>query len=61
MDNATKKGGAEVARSGPALSKAVQAHLGRMLKACYAQMLREPVPDRLYKLLETIKREENAR
>jgi hypothetical protein len=45
----------------PALSKAVQGHLGRKLKATYDELLRQPVPDRIRQLLEDLDRQESAK
>lgn len=43
---------------GPALSKAIQDHLGRRLKATYVDLVSQPVPDRFRLLLEELERRE---
>lgn len=43
------------------LDVSVQAHIGRLLKASYDEMLSQPLPDRLVELLEELdKRERNT-
>ena len=42
----------------PALEPRVQAHLGDQLRRFYADMLAEPVPDRLKALLDELERVE---
>ena len=43
------------------LDRSVQAHIGRLLKASYDEMLSQPLPDRLVELLEELdKRERNT-
>ena len=40
-------------------SQALQAHLGKNLKAVYQAVVDEPVPERLIKLLDELERKEN--
>ena len=43
------------------LDGSVQAHIGRLLKSSYDEMLNQPLPDRLVELLEELdKRERNT-
>jgi hypothetical protein len=39
----------------------LQAHLGRNLQAVYQDVVKEPVPERLIKLLDGLKRQENEK
>ena len=38
----------------PRLSPAMQGHLGRQLRAVYSQLVHEPMPDKLTKLLDEL-------
>ena len=40
--------------SGPALSRSLQGHLGRQLRAVYTELIHEPMPDKFAKLLEEL-------
>ncbi len=40
--------------SGPALSRSLQGHLGRQLRAVYTELVEEPIPDKFAKLLEEL-------
>jgi hypothetical protein len=43
----------------PRLDSQVRAHLGRLVRAQYATLVSEPVPERFLTLLEQLEREES--
>lgn len=46
------------AEHAPRLTPAIQGHLGRQLRAHYSELVQEPVPDRLTKLLNELARQQ---
>lgn len=40
--------------SGPRLSRTLQGHLGRQLRAVYSELIDEPMPDKFAKLLDEL-------
>ena len=42
----------------PALSPALQGHLGRQLRTLYGELVNEPIPDKFTKLLEELARKQ---
>ena len=46
------------AETDPALDERIQNHLGRKLKEAYADLVRQPVPDKFSKLLAELERQE---
>jgi hypothetical protein len=47
-----------IADGGPKLDQFSQGHIGRMLKAMYDEVAREPVPDRFRELLKQLEAKE---
>lgn len=45
----------------PGLDRSIQSHIGRKLKAIYHSFAAEPVPDRIFELLQKLEAEEQAK
>ena len=45
----------------PAVDDEIQLHLGQKLKDTYADLIKQPVPDKFRQLLEDLEREEKKR
>lgn len=48
-----------VTERAPALSPALQGHLGRQLRTLYGELVNEPIPDRFTKLLEELAKKQD--
>ena len=48
------------AAGGRPLAPGIQAHLGQQLKAVYAEIANQPVPDRFAQLLDELERKQRA-
>jgi Anti-sigma factor NepR len=51
----------EVEGNSGRLETSAQALIGQQLKAVYGEIVREPIPDRLLKLIEELERKEDSR
>jgi hypothetical protein len=62
MDHAVENGGADMAGDAPGveldngLTPALQAHIGRHVRAVFDEVAREPIPDHLLRLLKDLER-----
>ncbi|MCW3477146.1 NepR family anti-sigma factor [Limobrevibacterium gyesilva] len=55
--------GQEIPRASPqgaVLDSSLQAHIGRQLRALYAEIADQPVPDRFVKLLDELERKKSG-
>jgi hypothetical protein len=58
MDRGAREiaGGPEAAEAGGGLSPALQAHIGRHVRAVFDEVAREPIPEHLLRLLSDLER-----